>query len=120
LGECGAAGYSHSAPALGFKVGGSLGFARGIFMARDFLPNQFPSIGLGGVQMDSGFRKLEDREREILEALLEAEFPGREEWRAQIILLHADKNGFLSMLDTLKIDGTPIINPPNARDMVVL
>ncbi len=35
------------------------------------------------------------------------------------ILVHADKGGFLSMLEILKIDGSPIINPPTAGDMEV-
>jgi hypothetical protein len=34
--------------------------------------------------MDSEFRPLNDRERRLLEKLLEAEFPGRDELRAQM------------------------------------
>jgi hypothetical protein len=34
--------------------------------------------------MDSGFRQLDSRERELLEKLLDAEFPGRDELRAQL------------------------------------
>lgn len=112
--------------------------------------------------MDSEFRQLDARERGLLEKLLEADFPGRDELRTQLdsltakqidqdgtlslrcgsgrpsprkyklpfegickdadggtisILLHADKDGFLSMLEIIKDDGSPIINPPTARDM---
>jgi hypothetical protein len=116
--------------------------------------------------MESKFRKLNERERELLEKLLDAEFPGRDEWRTQLdsmtckqviedgtlilrcdavflcrqnikssgskecakmqnggdiaVLLHADNNGFLSMLEILKYDGSLVINPPSARDLVVL
>jgi uncharacterized protein DUF6984 len=35
-------------------------------------------------QMDSGFRQLNARERGLLEKLLEVEFPGRDELRAQL------------------------------------
>ena len=115
--------------------------------------------------MEPEYRELDDREREILEALLEAEFPGGQEWREQLasmpvkqiiedgtlslrcdsgpplptkylklgtegvckdgdggmiaILLHADKNGFLSMLEILKYDGTPILKPPSAAEMEI-
>jgi hypothetical protein len=115
--------------------------------------------------MESGFRKLNERERELLEKLLDAEFPGRDEWRTQLnsmtgnqviedgtlilrcdaalplptkyklgiegmckdadggdiaVLLHADGNGFLRMLEILKYDGSPVINPPSARNLVLL
>jgi hypothetical protein len=115
--------------------------------------------------MESEFRKLNERERELLEKLLDAEFPGRDEWRTQLdsmtgkqiiedgtlilrcdaglplptkyklgiegmckdadggdigVLLHADRNGFLRMLEILKYDGSPVINPPSARDLVLL
>jgi hypothetical protein len=116
--------------------------------------------------MESEFRKLNERERELLEKLLDAEFPGRDEWRTQLdsmtgrqviedgtlilrcdaalplptkykklgvegmckdadggdiaVLLHADDNGFLRMLEILKYDGSPVINPPSARDLVLL
>jgi hypothetical protein len=116
--------------------------------------------------MESEFRKLNERERDLLEKLLDAEFPGRDEWRTQLdsmtgkqiiedgtlilrcdaglplptkymklgvegmckdadggdmaVLLHADANGFLRMLEILKYDGSPVINPPSARDLVVL
>jgi len=115
--------------------------------------------------MDSEFRQLDARERGLLEKLLEADFPGRDELRTQLdsltakqidqdgtlslrcgsgrpsprkyklafegickdadggtiaILLHADKDGFMSMLEILKYGGSPIINPPTARDMVNL
>ena len=113
--------------------------------------------------MDSGFRQLDARERGLLEKLLEAEFPGRDELRAQLasltakqieedgtlslrcdsgppsrskspiegtckdadgkaidILLHRNKRGFMYMLEIIKPDGSPIINPPCARDLVLL
>ncbi len=116
--------------------------------------------------MESGWRKLDDREREVLEKLLAAEFPGGQEWREQLatmtakqiiedgtlslrcasgsplptnyrklptegvckdadggeiaILLHADKSGFLSRLEILKYDGTPIIKPPSVAEMEIL
>src|SRR5712692_875665 len=115
--------------------------------------------------MDSGFRQLDDRERGLLEKLLEAEFLGRDELRAQLgsvsakhttedgtlslrcdsgppspsyyrlamegwckdadgmniaILLHLNKDGFMRLLEIFKEDGSPIINPPSARDMVLL
>src|SRR2546425_11159021 len=100
--------------------------------------------------MDSEFRQLDARERGLLEKLLEADFPGRDELRTQLdsltakqidqdgtlslrcgsgrpsprkyklafegickdadggtiaILLHADKDGFMSMLEILKYGG---------------
>jgi hypothetical protein len=116
--------------------------------------------------MESEFRKLNERERELLEKLLDAEFAGRDEWRSQLdsmtckqviedgtlilrcdaglplptkymklgvegmckdadggdiaVLLHADSNGFLRMLEILKYDGSPVINPPSARDLMIL
>jgi hypothetical protein len=115
--------------------------------------------------MDSEFRQLDTRERELLEKLFEAEFPGRDELRAQMssltakqiiedgtlslrcgsgppaptksrlvtegictdadggtiaILLHVGKDGFMSMLEILKYDGSPIVNPPSARELVPL
>jgi len=36
------------------------------------------------------------------------------------VLLHVDKEGFMRMLEILKYGGSPIINPPTARDLVVL
>lgn len=115
--------------------------------------------------MDPGFRKLDDRERGLLEKLLEVEFPGRDELRAQLasvtakqiekdgtlklrcdlgppattkfrlvaeamckdadggqisVLLHVDKEGFLHMLEIIKYDGSPIVRPPSAQDLMVL
>jgi hypothetical protein len=115
--------------------------------------------------MDPGFRKLDDRERGLLEKLLEVEFPGCDELRAQLgsltakpvstdgtlvlrcnsgssaatqsrlvseamgqdadggqvsVLLHVDKEGLLHMLEVIKYDGSPIVRPPSARDLVVL
>jgi hypothetical protein len=35
------------------------------------------------------------------------------------VLLHVDRLGFMRMLEILKYDGTPIINPPSARDLVL-
>ena len=101
--------------------------------------------------MESEFRQLNERERELLEILLAAEFPGRDEWRTQLdsitgkqviedgtlilrcsggvplptkymklgaegmckdadggdiaVLLHADSDGFLRMLEIIKYDG---------------
>jgi hypothetical protein len=116
--------------------------------------------------MTTQLRELKEREREILRALLEVEFPGLDQWRTQLnsmmveevsedgtlilhpsgglplpthhaklgvegmyndadggqvaILLHADRKGFLSMLEVLKYDGSPIVNPPSARNIQVL
>jgi uncharacterized protein DUF6984 len=36
-----------------------------------------------------------------------------------LILLHVDKDGFMSMLEILKIDGSPIINAPSAQELVL-
>ena len=114
--------------------------------------------------MDSDFRPLEARERELLEKLLEVEFPGRDELRVQLgsvtakqiigdgtlelrcdsgpsapcfslvaegecidadgrkinVMLHVDRRGFMWMLEILKLDTTPIINPPSASNMELL
>jgi Domain of unknown function (DUF6984) len=115
--------------------------------------------------MDSGFREVDLRERGLLEKLLELEFPGREELRAQLdyltakqaaedgtlllrcssgrpavtqfrvaaealckdedggqlsVLLHVDQQGFLHMLEIIKYDGSTIVRPPSAHDLVVL
>ena len=114
--------------------------------------------------MDTEFRLLDNRERGLLEKLLEADFQGRDELRAQMssltcrqieedgtlrlrcasgppaltkyalvgegvctdadgatiaIMLHVNKDGFMSMLEILKYDGSPIITPPSAHDLVV-
>jgi uncharacterized protein DUF6984 len=50
--------------------------------------------------MDSGFRQLDDRERGLLEKLLEAEFPGRDELLAQLGSVTAkqvEQDGTLSL-----------------------
>src|SRR5262249_31183883 len=115
--------------------------------------------------MDSEFRKLDSREGSLLEKLLEPEFPGRDELRAQLgsltakpagadgtlilrcgsgppaatrsrlgsgamwrdvdggqisVLLHVNKEGLLHMLEIIKYDGSPIVRPPSARDLVIL
>ena len=36
------------------------------------------------------------------------------------VLLHLGKGGFMSMLEIIKYGGSPIINPPSARDLVLL
>jgi hypothetical protein len=36
------------------------------------------------------------------------------------VLLHVDRHGFMNMLEILKYDPAPIINPPTARNLVVL
>jgi len=114
--------------------------------------------------MDSEFRQLDARERGLLNKLLEAEFPGRDELRSQLdsltakqieddgtlnlicnsgspspknyglavegickdanggnisILLHVNKDGFMHMLEILKMDGSPIINKPSAKELAL-
>jgi hypothetical protein len=113
--------------------------------------------------MDSEFRPLYIRERELIEKLLEVDFPGCDELRIQLnslrakqivedgtlrlqcdsgppaptkyrlvtegtckdadgmtiaVLLHVGTDRLMSMLEILKYDGTPIINPPSACDLV--
>ena len=84
--------------------------------------------------MDSEFRPLNARETELLEKLLELDFQGRDELRSQMIsinsvtsswicfaaVLHVDKNGFIRMLEIIKYGQTAIINPPTARDLVLI
>lgn len=115
--------------------------------------------------MDSEFRPLDARERELLEKLLEPEFQGRDEMRSQLIsvtgkqieedgtlllqcgqslpapvkyavpmeatctdadggsiaiLLHVDRDGFMHMLEIIKYDGSPIINPPTASVLALI
>ena len=115
--------------------------------------------------MDSEFRQLTDRERGLVEKLLDADFPGRDELRTQLasltakqieedgtlslrcesgvpspskyrlamegwykdadgmtisVMLHLDKNGFMSMLEIIKPGTSPIINPPSSYDLVLL
>jgi len=36
------------------------------------------------------------------------------------IMLHVDKHGFMNMLEIYKYDLSQIINPPSARDLVLL
>jgi hypothetical protein len=36
------------------------------------------------------------------------------------VLLHVDRHGFMNMLEKLKYDQTPIINPPTAGNLTVL
>jgi hypothetical protein len=111
---------------------------------------------------DPEFRPLDDRERGLLEKLLEADFPGRDELRAQMssltgkqieedgtlslrcasgppaptkyalamegectdadgakiaVMLHVDKGGFMTMLEIIRYDCSPIINPPSADNL---
>jgi hypothetical protein len=115
--------------------------------------------------MDQAFRPLDDRERGLLEKLLEADFPGRDELRAQMssltgkqieddgtlslrcasgpsaptkyalamegectdadgakiaVMLHVDKAGLMTMLEIIRYDGSPIINPPSADNLAPL
>lgn len=114
--------------------------------------------------MEAEFRQLSDRERGLLEKLLEASLPGRDELRTQLssvtakqlhedgtlklrcdsgvpsprkglawegmwkdadggdgtVMLHVNRNGFMHMLEIIKYDSTPIINPPSARDLLFL
>jgi hypothetical protein len=44
----------------------------------------FPSFLVRTEYMESEFRQLNERERELLEILLAAEFPARDEWRTQL------------------------------------
>jgi hypothetical protein len=115
--------------------------------------------------MDPGFRQLDTRERGLIEKLLEAEFPGRDELRTQLfsvtakqieedgtlslrcdsglpalgryrlvaegtckdadggdmsVMLHLNDQGFMSILEIIKYEPSPIINPPSARELVLL
>jgi uncharacterized protein DUF6984 len=115
--------------------------------------------------MDSEFRDLDTREKDLLEKLLEATTLGRVELRTQLdhvqakqinddgtlllqcnggtevsskhapvadgvckdadgadiaLILHLGKGGFMKMLEIIKYDGSPILNPPSARDLVLL
>jgi hypothetical protein len=36
------------------------------------------------------------------------------------VLLHLNKDGFMHMLEIIKYDGTPIVRPPSAGDLMVL
>jgi hypothetical protein len=113
--------------------------------------------------LESPFRPLTTRERELVERLLEPDFPGRDELRRQLesvtakqifedgtlalqcgpsepapvrcrvptegecpdadgmgihVLLHV-KVGVMHELEVFKDDGSPIRNPPVARDLVL-
>ncbi|HXB62438.1 MAG TPA: hypothetical protein VNU94_06270 [Acidobacteriaceae bacterium] len=115
--------------------------------------------------MDSNFRQLNIRERELLEKLLEGAIEGRDELRIQMssltvkqiekdgtlslrcefgppspgkyapvaegwckdadgmtisVLLHVGKDGYMHMLEIMRLDGADIVVPPSARDMLVL
>jgi hypothetical protein len=115
--------------------------------------------------MDSGFRQLTDRERGLLEKLLEADFLGRDELRTQLgsvtakqieedgtlslqcdsgtsspgkfalaaegtckdadggsmsVMLHLNRDGFMTMLEIIKYGTAPIIIPPSGDDLALL
>jgi hypothetical protein len=115
--------------------------------------------------MESEFRELNTRERDLLEKLLAAAIHGRDELRTQLkevkakqieddgtlrlrslggtgapgkyapvaegvckdadgsdiaVILHLGKGGFMSMLEIIKYDGSRIINPPSAENLVLL
>lgn len=115
--------------------------------------------------MDSEFRELNTRERELLEKLLNAATHGRDELRTQLnyvtakqvendgtlrlqcsggigapgkyapvaegvckdadgadiaVILHLGKGGFMSILEIIRYDGSRIINPPSAQNLVLL
>lgn len=115
--------------------------------------------------MDSDFRELTTREKDLLEKLLTAAVHGSDELRTQLnhvkgkqieedgtlrlqcdggtpapgkyapvaegtykdadgadiaVILHLGKGGFMSMLEIIKDDGSPIIKPPSAQDLVLL
>jgi hypothetical protein len=36
------------------------------------------------------------------------------------VLLHVNKDGLMQMLEIIKYDGSPIVRPPSARELVVL
>src|SRR4051812_38404067 len=36
------------------------------------------------------------------------------------VILHVGKGGFMTMLEIIKYDGSPIINPPTAQELVLL
>lgn len=115
--------------------------------------------------MDSEFRELNTREKDLLERLLGAATHGRDELRTQLnhvkaqqiqedgtlrlqcnggtgapgksapvaeatykdadgadvaVILHLGKGGFMSMLEIIRYDGSRIINPPSAQNLVLL
>jgi hypothetical protein len=115
--------------------------------------------------MDSDFRLLSTRERGLIEKLLEADFTGSDELRAQLssvtgkqieedgtlslrcsagppaptkyrlaaegtckdadgalisVLLHVDNEGFMTMLEIIRYDGSPLINSPSADELTAL
>jgi hypothetical protein len=112
--------------------------------------------------VDSEFRELNTRERELLRKLINAAIHGRDELRTQVnyikakqieddgtlrlecfggtgatgkyapvaegvckdadgadiaVILHLGKGGFMSMLEIIRYDGSPIINPPSAEHL---
>jgi hypothetical protein len=115
--------------------------------------------------MDSEFRELTQREKGLIEKLLNAAIHGRDELRTQLnhlkakqviedgtlnlqcdggvpapgkhapvaegvskdadgsdiaLILHLGKGGFMTMLEIVKYDGSPIITPPTAQNLVLL
>jgi hypothetical protein len=115
--------------------------------------------------MDSEFRELSTREKDLVEKLLTAAIHGRDELRTQLshckakqivedgtlqlqcqggmpapgkyapvaegtykdsdggdvaVMLHLGKGGFLSMLEIIKYNGSRIIKPPSAQDLMLL
>ena len=114
--------------------------------------------------LDSEFRPLTDRERGLIDKLLEQEFQGRDELRKQLasviakqviddgtlslqclegppapgkrsianeatctdsdgglmaVMLFVGSNGMMYLLEIIKYDGTPIIQPPTAENLVL-
>jgi hypothetical protein len=113
--------------------------------------------------MDSEFRELSTREKDLVGKLLNAATKGRDELRTQLdhikakqieddgtvrlqclggapapyytpvaegvckdaegsdiaVILHLAQNGFMSMLEIIKYDGSRIINPPSAENLVL-
>ncbi len=113
--------------------------------------------------MDSEFRELNTREKQLVEKLLNASPQGFEELRTQLnyikaeqiegdgtlrlqcvggtpskyytpvaegvckdadgadiaVILHLGKSGFMSMLEIIKYDGSPIISPPSAENLAI-
>jgi len=59
--------------------------------------------------MDSEFRPLDVRERDLLEKPFDLDFQGRDELRSQ-----------MRMLEIIKYGQTAIVNPPTARDLVLI
>jgi len=115
--------------------------------------------------MDSEFKELAGRERDLIEKLLTVAIHGRDELRTQLghckakqieddgtlelqcqggipapgryapvaegaykdadgadiaVILHLGKGGFMSMLEIIKYNGSQVIRPPSAHDLVLL